>query len=177
MSEESATPHTPGIAPAGRPYATWWIRALGFFLDLLPALILTTIAELFFFSSIVNVENNWAGGPTYQVLETRGPGFSFYLLFAIAIIYWFWNKGYLEGTTGKSLAKRLLGLCTVSEATNEPIGGAGGVVRALLVCIEFLLVGLCGLGLILWLWPLWDAKKQALFSDQPTHAIVLRDAR
>ncbi len=175
MSEQSVTPHTPGIAPDGRPYATWPIRAFGFFLDFLPALILTSIAQTFFFSSIANVENNWAGGPTYQVFETRGPSFTFYLLYAIAIIYWFWNKGYLEGSTGRSLAKRLLRYSTVNESTNEPIGVAQGMLRALLVYIELILVGLCGLGLILWLWPLWDTKRQALLSDRTTSAVVFHD--
>ena len=175
MSEQSVTPHTPGIAPDGRPYATWPIRAFGFFLDFLPALILTSIAQTFFFSSIANVENNWAGGPTYQVFETRGPSFTFYLLYAIAIIYWFWNKGYLEGSTGRSLAKRLLRYSTVNESTNEPIGVAQGMLRALLVYIELILIGLCGLGLILWLWPLWDTKRQALLSDRTTGAVVFHD--
>ncbi len=88
-------------------------------------------------------------GNAQQVVVTRGPGFAFYLLYLIAIVYWFWNKGYLEGTTGKSLAKRFLGYSTVSEATNKPLGAGPGLLRALLVYIELILIGLCGLGLIL----------------------------
>jgi hypothetical protein len=174
MSEAPVAAPQHGIAPDGRPYATWLIRAFGFFLDILPALILTLIAQFFFFSSTVNVERNWSGGPTYQVFETRGPDATFYVLYAIALIYWFWNKGYLEGKTGKSLAKRVLGYSTVNEATNEPIGVAHGMLRALLVYIEFALVGLCGLGLILWLWPVWDPKRQALLSDRTSGAVVFR---
>ena len=175
MSEQSATPHTPGIAPDGRHYATWAVRARGFFLHCLRALLLTSIAQTFYFSSVVNVENNWAGGPTYQVVETRGPSVMFYLLYAAAVIYWFWNKGYLEGTTGKSLAKRALGYSTVNEDSNEPLGVAHGMLRALFVYIELIAVAICGLGLILWLWPLWDPKRQALLSDRTSRAVVYRD--
>lgn len=175
MSEHSINPPTPGIAPDGRPYANWGLRALGFFLDFLPALVLTGIAQVYFFSSVVSVDQNWAGGPTYQVFETRGPSAMFYVLYLIAIVYWFWNKGFLEGTTGKSLAKRFLGYSTVRESTNEPIGAGLGLLRALLVYIELILIGFCGLGLILWLWPIWDPKRQALLSDRTTGAVVFRD--
>lgn len=175
MSDSTAAAPTPGIAPDGREYAGWPVRALGFFLDFLPALILTAIAQMFFFSSTVVVSRSFSDGPEYQVFETRGPGFMFYLLYVIAIVYWFWNKGYREGTTGKSLAKGFLGYSTVDERTNQPLGANAGLLRALLVYVELVLAAVCGLGLILWFWPLWDAKRQALLSDRTVNAVVFRD--
>ncbi|MGB3675441.1 MAG: RDD family protein [Candidatus Nanopelagicales bacterium] len=174
MSENTAI-NTPGVAPDGRPYAGWPVRALGFFLDFLPALILTMIAQMFFYSSTTVVTRSFGDGPQYQVFETQGPGFMFYLLYLIAIGYWFWNKGFLEGTTGKSLAKRFLGYSTYDEATNQPLGVGLGMLRALLVYLELILIALCGLGLILWFWPLWDAKRQAILSDRTVRAVVFKD--
>ena len=174
MSEQPPNPPIPGIAPDGRPYAGWGLRALAFFLDFLPALILTAIAQIFFVSSITSVDRDWSGGPTYQVLETRGPSFTFYLLYAVAIIYWFWNKGFVEGTTGQSIAKRFLGFTTVDQSNNEPLGLGRGLLRALLVYLELISIAVCGLGLILWLWPVWDPKRQALLSDRTTGAVVFK---
>ncbi|MFA7265377.1 MAG: RDD family protein [Candidatus Nanopelagicales bacterium] len=173
---ENSEPTTPsGVALGERVYAGWPVRALGFFLDFLPALILTTIAQMYFYSSTTVVTRTFSDGPDYQVFETHGPGFTFYLLYLIAILYWFSNKGYLEGTTGRSLAKRLLGCSTVDEATNQPIGVGFGVLRAFLVYLELILIAVCGLGLILWLWPLWDAKRQAILSDRTVRAVVYKD--
>jgi len=174
MSEQPPNPPIPGIAPDGRPYAGWGLRALAFFLDFLPALILTAIAQIFFVSSITSVDRDWSGGPTYQVLETRGPSFMFYLLYAVSIIYWFWNKGFVEGTTGQSIAKRFLGFTTVDQSNNEPLGLGRGLLRALLVYLELISIAVCGLGLILWLWPVWDPKRQALLSDRTTGAVVFK---
>lgn len=174
MSDQPLNVPIVGASPDDRAYASWGLRALGFFLDFLPALVLTAIAQIFFVSSIATVDRNWSGGPTYQVIETRGPGLMFYLLYAIAITYWFWNKGYVEGTTGQSIAKRFLGCTTVDGLTKEPLGVAKGLLRALLVYIELILIAFCGLGLILWLWPIWDERKQALFSDKAVNAVVYR---
>lgn len=175
MSVEPEVPKGAVPNPAESPFAKWPARALAFFLDFLPALILTGVAQVFFYSSITVVSQNYSGGPEYQVFETRGPGFAFYLLYVIAIVYWFWNKGYLEGTTGQSLAKRFLGYSTLSEHTNRPLGLGMGMLRALLVYLEFISIALCGLGLILWFWPLWDPKNQALLSDRTVSAVVVKN--
>jgi uncharacterized RDD family membrane protein YckC len=98
----------------------------------------------------------------------------FYLLYAVAIIYWFWNKGFVEGTTGQSIAKRFLGFTTVDQSNNEPLGLGRGLLRALLVYLELISIAVCGLGLILWLWPVWDPKRQALLSDRTTGAVVFK---
>lgn len=159
------------------PYAEWLARALTFFLDFLPALILMAIAQMFFYSSVTLVTESWSGGPSYQVLETSGPGFGYFALYVIAILYWFWNKGFLEGTTGQSLAKRWLGFTTVSAATGAPIGVGKGIVRAFLSYLEFISILLCGIGLVLWLWPIWDPKHQSLLSDRAANAVVLHTGK
>lgn len=169
---QSAVP-SPFIAPVGEPYASWTRRATGFFVDVLPALVLSAIANVNYLSAGATVDPDWGGGQTYLV-EVTGPSLTYYALHAFALIYWLANKGLLEGMTGQSLAKRLLEMRTVSEMTGSPIGPWRGTARALLVYLEFASVVLCGLGLILWIWPLWEPKTQALFSDKTLRVVVER---
>jgi|GEM_PF-1422101 len=155
------------------PYASWTRRATGFFLDVIPALVLSAIANIIYATSSSTVDPDWAGSQSYLV-EVTGPGLTFYLLHILALIYWFANKGVLEGMTGQSLAKRLLDMRTVSEVTGSVLGPWRGMARALLVYVEFASIVLCGLGLILWIWPLWEPKTQALLSDKTLRVVVER---
>ena len=163
----------PGIARDGRPYAPWQARAVSLFVDVLPVTIVLGIAFSFFFSS-TQVVIHEIGGQSYTTVETTGPGIPFFSLVLLSIVYWYYNKGYLEGTTGKSFAKRFTGYTTVGESTGKPLGPAMGCLRALLVYAEFVSVVFC-IGLVLWLWPLWDHKRQALLSDKATGAVVFKD--
>ncbi|NQU38114.1 MAG: RDD family protein, partial [Actinobacteria bacterium] len=146
-------------------YASWMRRAVGFFFDLLPVLLISAIANISFVTAGATVDPDWVGSQGYLV-EVSGPGASYYVLHAIALIYWFANKGLLEGATGRSVAKRLLDMRTVSEQSGHVIGPWRGLTRSLLVYVEFASIALCGLGLILWIWPLWEPKTQALLSDK-----------
>ena len=92
-----------------------------------------------------------------------------FLSYAIALAYWFWNKGYREGSTGKSIGKQILGYTTVNEQTGEPLGAGQGVIRLLLLWVDFFI---CYIGV---LWPLWDPKRQCLLSDRVTNAVVFKD--
>ena len=154
-------------------YAGWLRRALGFFIDMIPYLILTGIAQLSFSHDSWGTIQSWTGSQFYEVYQAHGPGPAYYILIAIAIVYLFVNKGWLEGKTGRSIGKYLTGMTTVRESDGQAPGVGRGFLRALLVYIEFLLIGLCFLGLILWLWPLWDSQNQALFSDRGTKTVVI----
>ncbi len=156
------------------PYADWGRRALGFFLDLLPALILSAIANISFAASSASVDPDWVGSQSYLV-DLQGPSPMYYILHILAVLYWFANKGLLEGVTGQSLAKRVLGMRTVSEATGGVVGPWRGLARAFLVYLEFASIILCGLGLILWIWPLWEPRTQALLSDKSLGVVVHAD--
>ncbi|MBN9633689.1 MAG: RDD family protein, partial [Actinobacteria bacterium] len=67
-----------------------------------------------------------------------------------------WNHGYLQGTTGSSLGKRLFHFQVIDEKTSEPIGFGRSVVRQLAHLVDAVPV-FAG-----YLFPLWDAKRQTL---------------
>jgi uncharacterized RDD family membrane protein YckC len=94
-------------------------------------------------------------------------GLVFYGLAFVTITgIWVWNRGFLQGRTGASLAKRWLGLRVVDQHTLQPLG----VGRALLRDLTHLLdawsfyVG--------FLWPLWDDRRQT-FADKLVGTVVV----
>lgn len=155
-------------------YAGWPRRALGFFIDMIPYLIIVGIAQATFSRNSWGTIQSWTGSQFYEVYQAKGPDPIYYVLVLIAVIYLFVNKGLLEGQTGRSIGKYLTGMVTVRETDGQAPGIGRGLLRALLVYIEFFLILACFLGLILWFWPLWDPNNQALFSDRGTKTIVLR---
>ncbi len=165
---------TPGFAPDGREYAPWIWRVISYVIDYVPVAVLGLIGYIFFFSTEKSVTTEISGF-SYTTIQSSGPGFLFWVLWLIGVIYWVWNKGYREGTTGKSIGKQLTGYTTVNESTGKPLGAGMGILRALLLYIEFALIGACLVGFVFLLWPLWDAKRQTLMSDKATGAVVFKD--
>ena len=163
-----------GVAPDGRRYASWSNRAIGFAVDITPVLLLWFIAHRFFWSATTVAETTF-NGTTYPVVLASGADWQYFALLAIAFGYWFANKGYFEGTIGKSLGKLVTKHHTEHQQTGSNLGAAAGFARALLVSFEWATIFLCGLGVILWIWPAFDPKRQALLSDRATYAVVLKD--
>ncbi len=151
------TPPRPGFAPDGREYAPWIWRVLSFLIDQAPLLVLSII-----FASVSSFAAE-SGGPSSIISAIT------FILWIVSVVYWFWNKGYREGKTGKSIGKQLTGYTTVKETTGEPLGVGLGCLRALLLMVDF---WICYIGV---LWPLWDAKRQCLISDKATGAVVYKD--
>lgn len=75
-------------------------------------------------------------------------------------------NAYLNGQTGRSVGKRIVGLKVVGEQTGQPIGGGAGILRWLCHIIDGII---CGIG---YLFPLWDAKKQTI-ADKIMKTVVL----
>ncbi|NQU38115.1 MAG: RDD family protein [Actinobacteria bacterium] len=167
----------PGIAPNGKEYAQWIWRVLAFLIDWVPFIVLIGIGQLIatiFSSTSEVVRQGSLGGTPYSftTVESSTSAFGVLLMFVfyiVAIGYLFWNKGYKEGTTGKSIGKGITGYTTVNEETGEPLGAGMGSLRLLLLWVDF---AICYIGV---LWPLWDPKRQALLSDKVTKAVVYKD--
>lgn len=167
----------PGMAPNGRQYAEWIWRVLAYIIDWIPAAILYGIGWLalrIFTSTHDVVHTGSLSGYDYSYTTTETStsaiGVLIWLLFvAAAVVYLFWNKGFKEGTTGKSIGKQMTGYTTVKEDTGEPLGAGMGCVRLILLWVDFFI---CYVGV---LWPLWDAKRQCLLSDKVTGAVVYKD--
>lgn len=165
----------PGMAPDGRMYAEWVWRVIAYLIDDIAVIVVNIIAYVFylmaFSSSYELVDTGY--GYTYPVYTSSFNFFPFLIaliLWLAGLIFYFWNKGFKEGTTGKSIGKGMTGYTTVDEATGEPLGAGKGCLRALLLFVDF---WICYIGV---LWPLWDAKRQCLISDKATNAVVFKDA-
>lgn len=75
-------------------------------------------------------------------------------------------NGYLNGTTGQSVGKQVVGTRVVGEATGQPIGGGNGILRWLFHIVDGII---CGIG---YLFPLWDPKKQTI-ADKIAKTVVI----
>ena len=164
----------PGTTPTGEEYVPWSGRVAAYLIDAAPAVVVALLASWFKSATGTEVTEVVAqvGGQdiTAQVTQASTIGTIVQILATIAIlVYWFWNKGYREGKTGKSIGKQILNYTTYDEASHLPIGAKSGCIRAVLLWVDF---AICYIGV---LWPLWDVKKQTFLSDRFTSAIVLKD--
>lgn len=75
-----------------------------------------------------------------------------------------WNSGYLQGTTGCSLGRRVARTKLVKIETGRPVGFGHALARQICHGLEF------GIG---YLWPLWDGKRQT-FADKILKTVVIR---
>jgi uncharacterized RDD family membrane protein YckC len=87
------------------------------------------------------------------------------LLSLLAFAFGIYNA-WLNGSTGQSVGKKIMGTKVVGEATGQPIGGGLGIVRYLAHIVDAII---CFIG---FLFPLWDAKKQTL-ADKIMKTVVI----
>lgn len=73
---------------------------------------------------------------------------------------------YLDGETGASPGKRVMGLKTINMETGQTIGGGLGIVRYFAHILDSIT---CFIG---YLFPLWDANRQT-FADKVMKTVVL----
>jgi len=89
--------------------------------------------------------------------------------------YYFWNLGYLQGTTGQSLGKRQQGISLVKEETQQPVGFGMAIVRYLLAGALGSVT--CGIYYVLdLLFPLWDPKRQRITDKILKNGVVKTQA-
>ena len=91
------------------------------------------------------------------------------LLYLLSLALWIYNRAILQGRTGQSWGKQVLKLRLVRMADGQPMGGGMAFLRDLLHILDALL---CYLG---FLWPIWDARRQCLFSDKIMNTVVLSE--
>ncbi|GAA3855888.1 hypothetical protein GCM10022243_21530 [Saccharothrix violaceirubra] len=88
----------------------------------------------------------------------------------IAVIaYFIYNMGYLQGTTGQSIGKRIAKTRLISEETGQPIGFGMAIVRHLCHIVDGLP---CYAGFFA---PLWEVKKQT-WADKIMKTVVVNYA-
>lgn len=78
-----------------------------------------------------------------------------------------WNLRILQGRTGHSVGKLIVGTKLVSEGTGQPIGALAAFLRSVAHLLDILP---CFVG---YLWPIWDSRRQT-FADKLAGTIVVR---
>jgi uncharacterized RDD family membrane protein YckC len=138
-------PHPADAGPvsgryAGSPFASWGRRVLGYLIDIVALLVIIEVVRLIGGGLIVEAVIYLAG---------------------LALL------GWMNGASGRTPGKRVVGIRVVRDADGRVLGGGLGLVRAL---CHFLDTVSCFVG---WLWPLWDSKNQT-FADKIVASVVLR---
>ncbi|PPJ27457.1 RDD family protein [Nocardia nova] len=166
----------PGYGPPA-PYASWIARVGGYLVDGLiigvPFGILYGLAIGLGTKDLDCSSSDDSYGSTYSYSSTcTGGGMTAvgiilmllaFLVMAAAALYLI----YLEGTTGQTPGKKLVGIRVIKEADGQVLGFGMAFVRKLCHILDN---ALCGLG---YLWPLWDEKNQT-FADKIVGTIVVQ---
>jgi uncharacterized RDD family membrane protein YckC len=144
-----------GYAPPGR-LADWPIRVGASLIDSLVQFPPTVIG--IFAAVAVNGDDPSLNSTASTVMV---------LGFLLTVVLAIWNRVIKQGRSGQSVGKKLTRLKIVSANTGRTIGVGRTFARE--IC-AILLNYLCFLNL---LWPLWDAKQQALH-DKVVSDLVIR---
>ena len=141
----------------GRVLANWPQRVGAYLIDDLIAGIPAFLALILF------------SGSTAGETASAGAVLVSSLLYLVSLGIWIYNRAILQGRTGQSWGKQVLKLRLVRMADGQPMGGGMAFVRDLLHILDALL---CYIG---FLWPIWDARRQCLFSDKIMNTVVLSE--
>jgi RDD family len=98
-----------GVAPApGGPYAEWVQRVLATLIDAVPVIAIFIVGFI-----IALILGKIAGGL----------GLLFLLVTYVAVAaFGIWNSVFLQGRTGQTIGKKVIGIKLISEQTGQPIG-------------------------------------------------------
>lgn len=133
---------------AGGTYASWLSRVGAVIIDALPTAIVFGVLTALFGDN-ETTSNSFS-------FQLSGLPFLVYVLFALA--WMVYNVGILQGRTGQSVGKKVLGIKLVHAATGKPVGVGLSIGRYFVHILDSIP---CGLG---YLWPLWD-KENRTFAD------------
>lgn len=163
---------TPETAGHQIPYASWGLRLGAYLLD---ALIAVAVMLPFVVASVVIAGTTGEAGelnPDTGFYEggTVSPWSPILLVLGYVLYFAFlvWNFGMRQGRTGQSLDKSIVNIRVVRMDGDRPLGFWLSIGRTLL----FSIITACTL-YINALWPLWDAKRQALH-DKVVNTVVIR---
>jgi uncharacterized RDD family membrane protein YckC len=149
-------PDQPGYY-MGRTLANWPQRVGAYLIDYLIAAIPAFLAVLLF------------SGTDPGETPSAGAGVVAFLLYLVSLGIWIYNRAIQMGRTGQSWGKQVLNLRLVRMADGQPMGAGMCFLRDLLHILDALL---CYIG---YLWPIWDARRQCLFSDKIMNTVVLSE--
>jgi uncharacterized RDD family membrane protein YckC len=143
------TPYQPGYVN----YASWIQRVGGYIVDGLIAAPFSILAATL-------------GQSKDEVTGVASLNAFYFIFLVLAIAVSGYNRWFLQGKTGQSWGKKVVGLRLIGEATGQPIGAGKAFLRDICHIVD----SICYIG---FLWPLWDAKKQTL-ADKIVSTIVVK---
>ncbi|MYS19988.1 Uncharacterized membrane protein YckC, RDD family [Streptomyces sp. DvalAA-14] len=133
-------PNAYGQQPTGMPpLANWGWRALSYLVDFVIILV-----------------------PYLIVRWVAGVLLSYLVALVVTVLF-----SYMEGTTGQTPGKKVVGTRTLREADGQVLGFGLALGRRLLHILDAVP---CYLG---FLWPAWDKKKQT-FADKIVSSVVIK---
>lgn len=162
MSADTPAPdHPPHASPApgnvaysdaGVP-ASWIQRVLAYLIDAFaPAIVIFVVTGIL-------------GGILGAISGALGTLVS--LLAPLALLGWLvYNYGVLQGRTGYSVGKGIIGIRLVDAATGQPVGPGMAIARWFVHILDALP---CYIG---YLWPLWDERRETFADKVLKHAVV-----
>ena len=156
----------PGPTGATPEYASWGLRLAAYLLD---TVFMAIVYGPLYFAGIILLALTETDPVTGEFTEDPNP-LAFVLLgisILLAIAFWIWNFVIRQGRTGQTLGKKIVSISVLRE-DGRVMGGWLALGRVLL----FQLLTTCTLYINV-LWPLWDAKKQALH-DKVVSTVVVR---
>lgn len=165
-------PPQPGFGPSA--YASWGLRVGGYLIDALIAGV--PFAIFYILAMTVGTESvdcsfDESSYSSYSSYTCDGGGMSavgvIMMLLAIvlglaATLY----LAYMEGTTGQTPGKKVVGIRLIREADGQVLGFGMAFVRKLCHILDG---AACYIG---FLWPLWDDKRQT-FADKIISTVVV----
>ena len=173
----TAYPPPPAVAPAlpTSAYTPWGTRVLAWVIDAIPLLILEGIGWGLLLgtgeTACVTDSSEYNFGQYCATGASTLGQVSIAVTGILALVYWIWNLGYRQGTTGSSIGKSIMKFKIINEKTGQPVGFGMSFVREL---IYWVAAGLCVgiVWLVAVLFPLWDPKRQTLVDKILNHAAL-----
>ncbi len=119
-------PAAAGPALPTEAYTPWLTRVLAWLIDFIPVAILEGIGWGLLLgtreSACITDTSEYDLGEFCATGASTLGQVSIALTGIIALIYWIWNLGYRQGTTGSSIGKSIMKFKIVNEKTGQPIG-------------------------------------------------------
>jgi uncharacterized RDD family membrane protein YckC len=115
-------------------YTSWPMRLAAGLIDWIPVALLVVVPYVYF---------QLAQIPCMYLHGVSASGYQFRCLprseilwieivgWALAVVFFLWNKGHREGTTGQSVGKSMLRFAVVHDTSRQPIGFRSAALRQL----------------------------------------------
>lgn len=159
-------PHDDATAPGTRRgvLATWLQRVGAYLVDVLVALAPWLVAGPFAYLTAERGADVF-GEPS--VTTTTAGDWAVLAALAVQVVLWIGNRWVLQGRTGRSVGKRVVGLRLADRRTGVVPGTGRTIGREIAHVLDWP-------GPLGFLWPLWDRLTQT-FADKLSGTVVVRE--